>query len=105
MFLHIRIENIAKFKPSHGYFNKILSNINFDNCHIFSDTINATICKKLIKKYKIKIIESDEIIMFASTCKHIILSNETFLWLIGFLGIYFLKIKKWWHSNIFVFDK
>ena len=66
---------------------------------------------KLLKmKYNLKIIDYDEVntIMFGSTCKHIVLSNGTFSWLIGFLAyystVYYPKIIHKWHGDIFIFD-
>ena len=73
---------------------------------VFNDT---EVCKKLIEKYKMEIISKDSIetIQFATTCKTIILSSGTYSWMIGILSffstIYYPKIKKIWHGNIFVF--
>ena len=48
-------------------------------------------------------------IMFASTCKNIVLSHGTFSWLIGLLGfystIYYQKITRFWQGDIFVFPE
>ena len=67
-------------------------------------------CQILIKKYNMEVFNSDmvDIVMFASTCKYIILSSGTFSWMIGlfayFSEIYYPKIKNKWHGDIFVFD-
>jgi hypothetical protein len=59
----------------------------------------------------LEVIDLDEVktIMFASTCKNIILSGGTFSWLMGFLAfysekIYYPKIKNTWYDDIFVFN-
>lgn len=111
VFVHIRIGDMPSYTPSFSYYDECLSNINFDNGYISSDTIEDNLCKKLIDKYNLKIIDKDEVetIMFGSTCKNIVLSNGTFSWVIGFLGFYsnifFPKIKKKWHGDIFVFEE
>lgn len=111
VFVHLRIGDVPHFTPSFSYYDKCLSNINFENGYISSDTIEDDLCKKLIDKYNLKIIDKDEVetIMFGSTCKSIVLSNGTFSWLIGFLGFYsnifYPKIKNIWHGDIFVFEE
>jgi hypothetical protein len=112
VFIHIRLGDIANenFCQKIDYYNKVLSNIDFDNGYISSDSIDSYICKILIIKYNLKIIDYDEVntIMFGSTCKHIVLSNGTFSWLIGFLAyystVYYPKIIHKWHGDIFIFD-
>lgn len=83
------------------------------NVYIASDTLQHPICQNLIKDFQnicnVKTVNDTPIqtIQFASTCKHIILSNGTFSWLIGVLGfysdVYFPTIKIKWHGDIFVF--
>lgn len=112
VFIHIRLGDIIDrdFCQKIEYYDKALSNIDFDNGYISSDSIDSYICKILILKYNLKIIDYNEVntIMFGSTCKHIVLSNGTFSWLIGFLAyystIYYPKIIHKWHGEIFVFD-
>jgi GR25 family glycosyltransferase involved in LPS biosynthesis/tetratricopeptide (TPR) repeat protein len=112
VFIHIRLGDIINenFCQKIDYYNKVLSNIDFDNGYISSDSIDSYICKILIIKYNLKIIDYDEVntIMFGSTCKHIVLSNGTFSWLIGFLAyystVYYPKIIHKWHGDIFIFD-
>lgn len=111
VFIHVRLGDVPQFNPGFEYYDKVLSGLKFDNGYISSDTIEHEICKKLIKKYNLKIINFSEVetFQFASTCKHIVLSNGTFSWFIGFLGIYsnvyYPEIKKVWHGDIFVFPE
>lgn len=112
VFIHVRLGDIIS-KPNicqtYDYYDKILSKLTFVNGYISSDTIDYYICKQLINKYNLKIINYDEVntVMFGSTCKHIVLSGGTFSWLIGFFGfysdIYYPKIVNKWHGDIFVF--
>jgi GR25 family glycosyltransferase involved in LPS biosynthesis len=112
VFVHIRLGDIIEhieWCQTFEYYDKILANIKFDNGYISSDSIDYYLCKKLIKKYNLQIINTDEIstIMFGSTCKYIVLSGGTFSWIIGFLAyyseVYYPKIIHKWHGDIFVF--
>ena len=123
LFIHIRLGDIVdlKFNSPYEYYDNIISRIydsdNYKNSiyfntgisYITSDSINHNICQRLIKKYKLKVYESDEIdtLQFGSTCQSIILSNGTYSWLLGILSIHsnihYPNITKIWHGNIFVF--
>lgn len=109
VFLHVRLGDVTHYNPGFDYYDKILSNLDFKYGYISSDSINHPICLKLIEKYKLIKIETDEIstIAFASTCKNLILSNGTFSWLVGILAfqsnVFYPKIKYQWHGDIFVF--
>lgn len=90
VYIHVRLGDVPFLNPGFNYYDKILSKLNFKEGYISSDSINHEICQKLIEKYKLKIIEYKEVktIMFASTCKYIILSQGTFSWLIGLLAFF-----------------
>jgi hypothetical protein len=112
VFIHVRLGDIVdKINGVYNYFDKILSEISFKNGYISSDSINNEICKDLIKKYSLKVINKDEIstIMFASTCNNLVLSGGTFSWLMGFLAfysryIYYPKLQNtWYDGDIFSF--
>ena len=107
VFIQVRLGDIIGFNLSFEYYDNIISKIKFDNGYISSDTINHEICQKLINKYNLIKIELNEIntIMYGSTCKYIVLSQGTFSWLIGFLGIYseiYVPSTHTWHGDIFV---
>lgn len=110
VFLHIRLDDAVKFNAGEQYYDTMLSKLTFTNGYIASDTINHPMCTNLIKKYNLTIINQDIIdtIMFGSTCKYIVLSTGTFSYMIGLFGfyseVYYPKIKKIWHGDIFVFD-
>jgi hypothetical protein len=110
VFLHIRIGDVPQFNPGYDYYDKLLSNLDFEYGYISSDTIEDELCKKLIEKYNLEVVNKDEVetIMFANTCKYLILSQGTFSWLMGLFAyysdkIYYPKIKTEWHGDIFVF--
>ena len=112
MCVHVRLGDIAKltFAQPFKYYDNAISKISFDSGFITSDSINHPICIELIKKYNLTAINYDlvETIMFASTCKHVVLSSGTFSWLIGILSYFssisYPNIKVVWHGDIFIFD-
>ena len=107
MFVHVRLGDTIGFNLPFEYYDNFISNIKFENGYISSDTINHEICQKLINKYNLIKIELNEVqtIMYGSTYKYIVLSEGTFSWLIGFLGIYskvYVPKNNRWHGDIFV---
>ena len=113
LYIHLRLGDVkSRIKNVYQYYEKAISQIQFDNGFISSDDLNSPICLFLIHKYNLKILNYDEIetIMFASTCKHIILSGGTFSWLIGFFAffsenIYYPNIDNKWYGDIFIFPE
>lgn len=90
VFIHIRLGDVTDKNPGFDYYYKICSKLNFEKGYISSDSINHSICNKLIMKYNLQVYRNEEIKtwQFASTCKYIILSNGTFSWIIGALGFF-----------------
>jgi len=109
VFVHIRLGDSVDVNPGYIYYDWVLSNLTFDKGFISSDLLTHPLCIALIKKYNLTPLINTEVktVMFASTCKNIVLSNGTFSWLIGLLGfysnVYYPKIKTIWHGDIFVF--
>jgi hypothetical protein len=112
LFIHIRLGDVTNITENlYSYYEKVIQSIKFDKGYISSDNIKHNICYNLIKKYNLKIIDRSEVktIMFASTCKNIVLSGGTFSWLIGFLAksndvkIYYPELKEKWFGDIFSF--
>jgi len=111
VFIHVRLGDVPHHNPGYEYYNKVLSGLEFTNGYISSDTINNPICRKLIHKYRLQIINPhaliEDILQFGSTCKYLVLSAGTFSWLFGVLGfnsqIYYPdpELKRRWHGNIF----
>ena len=87
LFVHVRIdgiENSNDFEPFE-YYDLAISKLQFDFGYISSDCIKHPICTKLIRKYNLKIIKTDEIgtLQWGSTCKWIVLSKSKLSWWIG----------------------
>lgn len=90
-FIHIRLGDVSKYNPGFEYYDNILSKINYDKLYISSDTLHHTIIKNISSKYKNVILyENDltDIMLFASTCKYVVLSYGTFSAIIGYLSYY-----------------
>lgn len=111
LFVHIRLGDVTHLTPGYEYYDYVIGRIQFTNGYISSDSIHNKIVTDLVTKYKLKVIQTNEVdtIKFASTCKHLILSHGTFSWLIGFLGFYsnvfYPKIQTQWHGDIFTFPE
>jgi len=113
VFVHIRLGDASINNHGFEYYDKVLSSIKFDNGFISSDDINNELCILLIQKYNLIPFQDNEpnTIFFGSACKHIILSNGTFSWLIGAYGFYSdvyypkMTLKPLWHGDIFGISK
>lgn len=122
IYVHVRLGDVIRHNPGFDYYDRCLSQIiNYRDqntttsgsakAYISSDSIGHPICQALIQKYGLIIVSLNEVetILFASTCKYLILSNGTFSWLIGFLGVFshvfYPKIYEFWHGDIFVFPR
>ena len=111
LYIHLRLGDVeSKFENVYKYYEKVISQIQFENGFISSDDVHSSICQFLITKYNLKVLNYNEIdtIMFASTCNHIVLSGGTFSWLIGFFAffsknIYYPNIRDKWYGDIFIF--
>lgn len=110
IYIHIRLDDVAKYNPGIDYYLKAISNIEYDNIYISTDEKNHIIIEQLITKYpKSTIINYDEVttIQFATTCKHIILSHGSFSAVIGMLSyfsnIYYPQYEdgKIWYGDMF----
>jgi hypothetical protein len=111
LFVHVRLGDVAHLNQGFSYYDKAISKLTFNNGYIASDDIENKLCKELIKKYSLNIIDYNEIhtIMFGSTCKYIVLSGGSFSYIIGLLGffsnIYYLKGKNdWYPSELYYID-
>lgn len=113
LFIHIRLGDVKdKLQSIERYYDYTISQIVFENGYISSDSIEDSICRKLIQKYNLIEINKSEIetIMFGSTCNNIILSGGTFSWMIGFFAffsknIYYPFIENPWYGDIFIFKE
>jgi hypothetical protein len=112
LIIHVRQGDVMNTNkvPNEEYYDKAISYCNYNNGYIISDTINSRICRYLIQKYDLKILNQNQIdeLLFASTCNNIILSCGTYSYCIGLFAFYTSKIiycdqkhLKQWHGKIF----
>ncbi len=118
VFMHIRLGDVIRHNPGIDYYINALREIfnekkNIKKLFIASDSLNHELIKQITNfvnsNYNINVyqVNKNEVntIMFASTCKYIILSHGTFSAVIGYMSffskIYYPKIKIIWHGDIF----
>ena len=90
-FLHIRLGDVSHWNPGFEYYYKIISNIKFDNLYIATDSPDHSIITQLRNRFpKLDIYDTNlpDIILFASTCKYVVLSYGSFSAIIGYLSYY-----------------
>lgn len=118
LFIHVRLGDVTSRLPNiDKYYEEALEREKdkYEKGYISSDSIEHEICVKLIKKYKLIAVKYNEIetIMFANTCKKLILSGGTFSWMIGFFTfftntVYYPEltknVTKKWYGDIFSFS-
>ena len=81
----------AHFNPGFNYYYNIVKNINCDTLYISSDSLDHEIVQKLSQCHNNVIFFNEDlpdIILFASTCKHVVLSYGSFSALIGYLSYF-----------------
>lgn len=111
LFIHFRLGDVTNITNTNTEcYDNLIRQISYSNGFIASDSINHPLCKELVQKYNFKLIDLNEVktIMFASTCKYIVLSGGTFSWLIGFFAfysqdIYYKDFQQRWYGDIFSF--
>jgi hypothetical protein len=109
LFIHLRLGDVtSKTSSLFEDYDNLLTVIDFDKGYISSDSIQHKFCAHLIEKYNLQVVDKNEVntIMFASTCKHLVLSGGTYSWLIGFFGffnsmVYYFKYENPWYGDIF----
>ena len=113
LFVHLRLGDAYYLHPNIEYYDEAISKCHdFTNGYISTEPHSYThpLCQELIRKYKLKPLPTnlDEVntIMFASTCKNIVLSNGSFSWTMGALGFYskviYPELIELWTGDIYV---
>jgi hypothetical protein len=91
VFVHVRMGDIADvFDIPFAYYDaalqQILGSESESKKYISSDTIDHPTCVALIRKYNLQPVTADAVqtILFASKCRHMVLSQGSFSWLLSF---------------------
>ena len=90
-FIHVRLGDVSHWNPGFDYYYKVISNLKFDNLYIATDSPDHSIIEQLKKQFpKLNIYDTNlpDIILFASTCKYVILSYGSFSVIIGYFSYY-----------------
>ena len=115
-FIHMRMGDIAQSGQncSIDYYVNALSQIQFDNLYISSDSPMNHIIDGIMKVYpSLNTINCNEIqtMQFGSTCKHVILSHGSFSAIIGYLSFFsniiypkYERIRQVWFGDMFTID-
>jgi hypothetical protein len=116
VFVHIRLEDILQICMNlpYEYYEYVLNNIKYNKIYISTshdlNSVNSEIVQKLLSSFpNSELFLHDEVktIQFASTCKHVILSQGSFSACIGWLAfdstIYYTEFDKTnrWCGNMF----
>ena len=111
LFIHIRLNDVAKWNPGINYYLKTIKRIDYNNLYISTDSKDHNIIKTILKLYPTtNLFIRNEIttLQFGSTCKHIILSHGSFSAIIGYLAffsnIYYPEhaVRKWYGDLFYI---
>lgn len=89
--VHIRLTDVAHHNPGLPYYLKTIGSISFDRLYIATDDRNHPIVKEIARVYSNVTFLDDHLvnlIQFASTCKHVLLSHGSFSAIIGYLSFF-----------------
>lgn len=111
VYVHVRLGDALRFCPSYEYYDMALEKLEFKKGFISSESLDHEICQKLISKYNLKPLIMDEVdtIMFATTCRYIVLTNGIMGWFIGvfawFSKVYYpnLDLRPKHHGDVYDF--
>jgi hypothetical protein len=94
-FLHVRLGDVAQWNPGAAHYLDILATLNVDRVYMSTDSPDHPIAQQLLQKAQLYEGTPIETILFASSCRHVILSHGTFSGMIGYLAnestVYFVK--------------
>ena len=122
MIVFVRLGDVAHIAPPYAYYQEAIETIqgnlssrskshsnvsSMKNSYIATDTPNHPLVKKLIKKYNLNLVKSNDVdtILFAREFDNIILTAGTFNWLAAFLSkakiIIYPEHAHLWHGDIY----
>lgn len=111
IYIHVRLGDMINANVGAQYYLSVIKSIPHANIYLSTDTIDHQVIYDICTAYPdVNVMLFDEVntILFASTCKHIILSHGTFSAVIGYLShystVHYPVYKKLWHGDIFSVD-
>jgi len=107
-FMHVRLGDVAQWNPGAAHYLGILAMLNVDRVYVSTDTPDHPIVKTLLQKAQLYEGSPVETILFAASCRYVVLSHGTFSGMIGYLAsdstVYFVKESEktsWDYGNRF----
>jgi hypothetical protein len=94
-FLHVRLGDVAQWNPGPAYYLDILATLNVDHVYLSTDSPDHPIAQQLLQHAHLYEGTPIDTILFAASCRYVILSHGTFSGMIGYLAsdstVYFIK--------------
>jgi hypothetical protein len=94
-FIHVRLGDVAQWNPGAAHYLDILATLNVDRVYVSTDSPDHPIVQPLLQKAHLYEGTPTETILFAASCRYVILSHGTFSGMIGYLAnestVYFVK--------------
>jgi len=94
-FIHVRLGDVAQWNPGAAHYLDILATLNVDRVYVSTDSPDHPIVQPLLQKAQLYQGTPTETILFAASCRYVILSHGTFSGMIGYLAnestVYFVK--------------
>jgi hypothetical protein len=94
-FIHVRLGDVAQWNPGAAHYLDILATLNVDRVYVSTDSPDHPIVQPLLQKAHLYQGTPTETILFAASCRYVILSHGTFSGMIGYLAnestVYFVK--------------
>ena len=94
-FLHVRLGDVAKWNPGAAHYLDIIATLQVDRIYLSTDSPDHPIVQTLLQKAQLYEGSPIDTILFASSCRYVILSHGTFSGMIGYLAnestVYFVK--------------
>jgi hypothetical protein len=97
-FIHVRLGDVAQWNPGAAHYLGILARLKVDRVYVSTDSPDHPIVQQLLQKAQLYEGTPTETILFAASCRYVILSHGTFSGMIGYLAcnstVYFVKESK-----------
>jgi hypothetical protein len=94
-FLHVRLGDVAKWNPGAKHYLDILATLQVDRVYLSTDSPDHPIAQQLLRHARLYEGSPIDTILFAASCRYVILSHGTFSGMIGYLAndstVYFVK--------------
>ena len=94
-FVHVRLGDVAQWNPGADHYLGILATLHVDRVYLSTDSPDHPIVRTLLQKAYLYEGTPVDTILFAASCRYVVLSHGTFSGMIGYLAkestVYFVK--------------